>query len=250
MRARPASAALALLGLAWACGPPAPPAAPARDHVEDLVDRDDRCPYLPPECLAGFAFEDDGCPDPPPPVIEPAGLATVARSLVAAEATRLAAGARLVVVVERGAAEPAPAAAARGAALRDAFLARGVPAAQVEVATVAATGPVPRVVLAVEGCAFVPAQLDADGDRVPDHRDACPDDPEDLDGHLDDDGCPDLDHACHPVDPAAADGTCGDGDHDGVLDPADRCPAAPGPAAAAGCPSPRAPSAYVARPPR
>ncbi|MBE7448170.1 MAG: hypothetical protein HS111_04595 [Kofleriaceae bacterium] len=64
------------------------------------------------------------------------------------------------------------------------------PAAQVLVTTVAAGAATPRVVFAVEGCAFVPAQLDADGDGVPDHRDACPDDPEDRDGHRDDDGCP------------------------------------------------------------
>jgi outer membrane protein OmpA-like peptidoglycan-associated protein len=48
---------------------------------------------------------------------------------------------------------------------------------------------------------------DGDGDRIPDDADRCPDQPEDVDGHLDDDGCPDLDN-----------------DSDGVPDAEDRCP--------------------------
>jgi len=35
---------------------------------------------------------------------------------------------------------------------------------------------------------------DTDGDGIPDDEDGCPDRPEDLDGSLDDDGCPDLDN--------------------------------------------------------
>jgi outer membrane protein OmpA-like peptidoglycan-associated protein len=61
--------------------------------------------------------------------------------------------------------------------------------------------------------------VDRDGDGIPDHLDRCPDDPEDLDGHEDTDGCPDPDN-----------------DQDGVLDAADRCPNVAGPAENDGCP--------------
>ena len=47
---------------------------------------------------------------------------------------------------------------------------------------------------------------DTDRDKVPDDRDGCVDQPEDLDGFEDTDGCPDLDN-----------------DHDGVADTADKC---------------------------
>lgn len=49
---------------------------------------------------------------------------------------------------------------------------------------------------------------DRDGDGIDDDGDACPDDPETLNGLLDDDGCPDA----------------ADPDHDGLLAPADLCP--------------------------
>ncbi len=48
---------------------------------------------------------------------------------------------------------------------------------------------------------------DSDGDTIPDRIDECKDRPEDLDDHLDEDGCPDLDN-----------------DGDGVLDTSDACP--------------------------
>lgn len=48
---------------------------------------------------------------------------------------------------------------------------------------------------------------DKDGDGILDGDDACPDDPEDMDGYMDKDGCPDLDN-----------------DGDGILDGDDRCP--------------------------
>ena len=51
---------------------------------------------------------------------------------------------------------------------------------------------------------------DRDGDGVFDHIDKCPDEPEDLDGHLDQDGCPDLDR-----------------DRDGIEDAKDLCPDEP-----------------------
>jgi len=60
---------------------------------------------------------------------------------------------------------------------------------------------------------------DRDGDGIPNDRDKCPDDPEDLDGFQDDDGCPDPDN-----------------DNDGVPDVEDQCPNEPGPAAKNGCP--------------
>ena len=47
---------------------------------------------------------------------------------------------------------------------------------------------------------------DADRDKVPDDRDGCVDQPEDMDGFQDTDGCPDLDN-----------------DHDGVADASDKC---------------------------
>ncbi len=54
-----------------------------------------------------------------------------------------------------------------------------------------------------DGC----PDLDNDGDGVPDVTDNCPDDAEDLDGFQDDDGCPDPDN-----------------DGDGVIDAQDQCP--------------------------
>lgn len=44
------------------------------------------------------------------------------------------------------------------------------------------------------GYQFSPAvAMDRDGDGIADAQDTCPDDPEDLDGYLDKDGCPDFD---------------------------------------------------------
>jgi outer membrane protein OmpA-like peptidoglycan-associated protein len=80
---------------------------------------------------------------------------------------------------------------------------------------------------------------DADGDGVGDGADACPDEPEDQDGFMDDDGCPDPDNdgdgvadardAC-PDEPEDQDGFedgdgCADPDNDGdgVPDRRDRC---------------------------
>ena len=51
---------------------------------------------------------------------------------------------------------------------------------------------------------------DRDHDGIPDRVDACPDDPEDMDGHDDLDGCPDPDN-----------------DGDGIVDQKDRCPNEP-----------------------
>ncbi|HLT31699.1 MAG TPA: OmpA family protein [Myxococcaceae bacterium] len=61
---------------------------------------------------------------------------------------------------------------------------------------------------------------DRDGDGILDDVDQCPDEPEDMDGFQDQDGCPDLDN-----------------DGDGVLDSEDRCPLAYGPAETQGCPA-------------
>ena len=49
--------------------------------------------------------------------------------------------------------------------------------------------------------------VDSDGDGILDKDDACPDDPEDVDGFEDEDGCPDPDN-----------------DSDGILDVDDNCP--------------------------
>jgi OmpA-OmpF porin, OOP family len=51
---------------------------------------------------------------------------------------------------------------------------------------------------------------DTDGDGIPDSRDMCVLEPEDVDGYLDNDGCPDVDN-----------------DLDGIPDTADKCPLAP-----------------------
>ncbi|MDQ3037341.1 MAG: OmpA family protein [Myxococcota bacterium] len=83
---------------------------------------------------------------------------------------------------------------------------------------------------------------DGDGDGIPDARDRCPAEPEDLDSFEDEDGCPDLDDdadgvpdrtdAC-PREPEDADGQddedgCPDadqdGDGDGIPDARDACP--------------------------
>jgi len=81
---------------------------------------------------------------------------------------------------------------------------------------------------------------DRDGDGVFDNVDKCPDEPEDMDGHLDTDGCPDFDRdrdgiedkadLC-PDEPEDIDGfndTDGcpdpDNDRDGILDVDDKCP--------------------------
>ncbi len=58
-----------------------------------------------------------------------------------------------------------------------------------------------------QGC---PADGDRDSDGIPDSQDKCPDDPEDIDGFEDDDGCPELDN-----------------DQDGINDNLDRCPNEP-----------------------
>jgi hypothetical protein len=52
---------------------------------------------------------------------------------------------------------------------------------------------VPTVRVAA-GLWYAPKDADADGDGVPDEADQCPPLPEDLDGHQDDDGCPDPDN--------------------------------------------------------
>jgi outer membrane protein OmpA-like peptidoglycan-associated protein len=68
-----------------------------------------------------------------------------------------------------------------------------------------------------DGC---PDELpDRDGDRIVDRSDTCPDEPEDVDGFEDEDGCPDRDN-----------------DGDQVVDLEDRCPAQAGPTANQGCP--------------
>jgi OmpA-OmpF porin, OOP family len=55
-----------------------------------------------------------------------------------------------------------------------------------------------------------PNDPDTDGDHIPDSRDQCILEPEDVDGYLDDDGCPDPDN-----------------DSDGIPDAVDKCPNQP-----------------------
>jgi len=88
--------------------------------------------------------------------------------------------------------------------------------------------------------------LDADGDGIPDERDACPQQAEDRDSFQDDDGCPDPDNDGDGVadgedtcplqaGPKEYDG-CADADGDEVPDNVDQCPNEPGPPANNGCP--------------
>ena len=85
--------------------------------------------------------------------------------------------------------------------------------------------------------------IDTDGDGITDDIDPCPDEAEDLDGHEDGDGCPDLDNDFDrvpdtvddcPNDPEDRDGfEDGDGcpdldnDEDGIVDEDDLCPNRP-----------------------
>jgi outer membrane protein OmpA-like peptidoglycan-associated protein len=88
-----------------------------------------------------------------------------------------------------------------------------------------------------------PSGSDRDGDGIPDSADKCPDDPEDLDGFEDADGCPDpdndkdgipdVDDLC-PNDPEDRDGFededgCPDpdNDQDRIPDKDDKCPNEP-----------------------
>jgi hypothetical protein len=79
---------------------------------------------------------------------------------------------------------------------------------------------------------------DRDGDGLSDAVDRCPDMPEDFDGFMDQDGCPDpdndvdgvrdVDDRC-PNDPGPAPFGCpmasgGDRDKDGIADASDKCP--------------------------
>jgi len=93
---------------------------------------------------------------------------------------------------------------------------------------------------------------DRDHDGVPDRADLCPDVPEDLDNHLDRDGCVDPDNdgdsipdnvdkcrdAAEDVDEFEDEDGCPDkdNDNDGFEDPADDCPNEPGTASRQGCP--------------
>lgn len=97
-----------------------------------------------------------------------------------------------------------------------------------------------------------PAELDRDGDGLPDKEDGCPDDPEDKDEWEDEDGCPDLDNDEDgvldvndgaPNDPEDkddfedSDGVPDpDNDEDGIADSDDQCPNDAGPQDNKGCP--------------
>jgi outer membrane protein OmpA-like peptidoglycan-associated protein len=96
--------------------------------------------------------------------------------------------------------------------------------------------------LMLAGSSEVIAQ-DSDHDGVPDKKDGCPDEPEDIDGFQDDDGCPDLDNDGDGIPdredkcPDLAEDVDGfedrdgcpdlDNDQDGIPDTEDRCPNEP-----------------------
>jgi OOP family OmpA-OmpF porin len=76
----------------------------------------------------------------------------------------------------------------------------------------------PRV-RAFLGIVYEPRIGDRDGDGIRDNIDQCPDQPEDLDGFQDEDGCPELDN-----------------DGDGIPDSKDKCPTVKGTWERQGCP--------------
>ncbi|MBZ4410888.1 OmpA family protein [Myxococcus sp. XM-1-1-1] len=90
--------------------------------------------------------------------------------------------------------------------------------------------------------------VDSDGDNVPDNRDRCPNEPEDKDGFMDSDGCPDPDNdddgivdgedSCPNVKGTKELKGCPevDTDGDGITDQFDKCPDKPGPKDYDGCP--------------
>lgn len=63
------------------------------------------------------------------------------------------------------------------------------------------------IVAACPARVTAPLNVDTDGDGIMDNDDACPQEPEDLDGFKDADGCPEMDN-----------------DGDGILDTGDSCP--------------------------
>lgn len=97
----------------------------------------------------------------------------------------------------------------------------------------------------IAGVRYALDRADRDGDGIPDDYDQCPDEPEDVDGFQDGDGCPDPDNdndgipdvedAC-PNDkgPREMDG-CPDTDGDEIPDHVDRCPTIPGEPQFDGC---------------
>lgn len=68
----------------------------------------------------------------------------------------------------------------------------------------------PRGEVAPPDAASDPVNLDEDADGIPNAKDGCPTEPEDLDGFKDSDGCPEIDN-----------------DADKIPDAADKCPAEP-----------------------
>lgn len=70
------------------------------------------------------------------------------------------------------------------------------------------------------GFVYEPRIGDRDGDGIRDNIDQCPDQPEDMDGFQDEDGCPELDN-----------------DNDGIPDSKDKCPNVQGTWEHQGCPS-------------
>ena len=109
-----------------------------------------------------------------------------------------------------------------------------------------------RIVL---GIGWAPRFSDADGDRIEDDQDECPELPEDRDGFEDEDGCPELDNdedgvadnqdrcagAAEDMDGIKDDDGCPDPDNDadGIPDELDGCPNLAGPEVSyqRGCPT-------------
>ena len=99
---------------------------------------------------------------------------------------------------------------------------------------------------------YSPPEGDRDRDGIRDNRDRCPDEPEDIDGDADDDGCPDDDRDGDGIPdredncPERAEDLDGfqdsdgcpenDNDGDGIPDREDRCPETAGTRAEEGCP--------------
>jgi outer membrane protein OmpA-like peptidoglycan-associated protein len=85
--------------------------------------------------------------------------------------------------------------------------AAGLPTGSMRLSTTARWQPGEPAITIHDVQVFASTPTDRDGDLRSDDQDACPDDPEDCDGHEDGDGCPDADN-----------------DNDQILDACDRCP--------------------------
>ena len=139
----------------------------AQTHADDFAeappDTNDRCPALRAECIEGFDYQDDGCPDAAAPeVVFAPGSATLddagerVLEAVGIDGRHLWPGATIrLVAVSEGEDELAT---TRIANVRAGLVARGVPADRITEGDAASEGTAtPSVRIVADGCAFVSA---------------------------------------------------------------------------------------------